>query len=46
MLLRRGRSGDAELAHGLLANALSTAEQLGMLSLAARAQAQPIPDRS
>jgi tetratricopeptide (TPR) repeat protein len=46
MLLRRGRSGDAELARDLLANALSTAEQLGMLSLAARVQAQLIPDRS
>jgi tetratricopeptide (TPR) repeat protein len=46
MLLRRGRSGDAELAHDLLASALSTAEQLGMLSLAARAQAELIPNRS
>jgi hypothetical protein len=45
MLLRRGRSGDADLAHDLLANALSTAEQLGMLSLAARAQAELIPNK-
>ncbi|HWE09077.1 MAG TPA: protein kinase [Solirubrobacteraceae bacterium] len=46
MLLGRGRSGDAELAHDLLAGALSTAERLGMASLAARAQAQLIPNRS
>jgi predicted ATPase len=46
MLLGRGRSGDAELAHDLLASALSTAGQLGMLSLAARAQEQLIPNRS
>jgi hypothetical protein len=46
MLLRRGRAGDAQLAHDQLANALSTAEQLGMLSLAARAQAQLVVGRS
>jgi hypothetical protein len=46
MLLSRSRSGDAELARDLLTSAQSTAERLGMLSLAARVQAQPIPERS
>jgi tetratricopeptide (TPR) repeat protein len=46
MLLRRGRSRDAERAHDLLANARSTADQLGMLSLAARAQAPLVAGRS
>jgi tetratricopeptide (TPR) repeat protein len=46
MLLKRDGSGDAELAHDLLAKAASTAAQLGMLSLAARAHTQLIPNRS
>jgi tetratricopeptide (TPR) repeat protein len=46
MLFGRGRSRDAELARDLLASARSTAERLGMLSLAARVQAQLISDRS
>jgi tetratricopeptide (TPR) repeat protein len=46
MLLKRGGPGDAELANDLLAKASSTAEQLGMLSLAARAHGQLTPNRS
>jgi tetratricopeptide (TPR) repeat protein len=46
MLSGRGRSRDAELARDLLASARSTAERLGMLSLAARVQAQLTSDRS
>jgi tetratricopeptide (TPR) repeat protein len=44
MLLRRGQSGDAELANDLLASALSAAEQLGMISLATRVQVQLLPN--
>jgi tetratricopeptide (TPR) repeat protein len=42
MLLRRGRSRDAEPAQELLANALATAAELGMASLTAQVQAELI----
>ena len=45
MLLRRGGPGDTELARHLLSKVLSTAGQLGMVRLAARARAQLILDR-
>jgi predicted ATPase len=46
MLLRRGGAGDTELAQDLLAKALSTAEKLGMVRLAARTRAVLILERS
>jgi predicted ATPase len=42
MLLRRGRSRDAERAQELLVNALATAAELGMASLTAQVQAELI----
>jgi hypothetical protein len=42
MLLRRGRSRDAEQAQELLAEALATAAELGMASLTEQVQAELI----